>query len=101
MHRLAPAGDAPALLSPRAAFFEVAELPEVVDFVEGADLDEPCYWECQFPELIIALFVLVYEPPTPSMTSLRAARPFCQCVSHSRRLPGCSVYDRSSKTPPS
>lgn len=30
-------------------------------------------------------------PPTPSMTSLLAARPFCQCVSHSRRLPGCSV----------
>jgi len=35
------------------------------------------------------------------MTSLRAARPFCQCVSHSSRLPGLSVYDLSSNTPPS
>ena len=35
------------------------------------------------------------------MTSLLAARPFCQCVSHSSKLPGCRVYERSSKTPPS
>ena len=41
------------------------------------------------------------QAPTPSMTSLRAFRPFLQCVSHSRRLPGCSVYERSSNKPPS
>lgn len=41
MDGLAPAGDGPRLLATSTALFEVAELPEVVDFVEGADLDEP------------------------------------------------------------
>lgn len=43
----------------------------------------------------------MHVPPTPSITSRLAARPFCQCVSHSSKLPGCRVYDLSSKTPPS
>lgn len=41
------------------------------------------------------------QAPTPSMTSLLARSPVRQWVSHSRRLPGCRVYERSSKTPPS
>jgi hypothetical protein len=40
------------------------------------------------------------QAPTPSMTSRRAFRPLRQCVSHSKRFPGCRVYDLSSKRPP-
>lgn len=39
--------------------------------------------------------------PTPSITSRRALNPRRQCVSHSNKLPGCKVYERSSKSPPS
>lgn len=41
MNRLAPAGDTPALLATCTALFEIGKLPQVVDFVEGANLDEP------------------------------------------------------------
>ena len=46
MDRLAPAGYAPALLAAGAAFFEVGELPEVVDDIEVADLNKPCADAC-------------------------------------------------------
>lgn len=40
------------------------------------------------------------QAPTPSITSRRAVNPRRQCVSHSNKFPGCSVYDRSSNSPP-
>lgn len=49
-------------------------------------------WTNQAATLVSSYFTTssecLYIPPTPSMTSRRAARPFCQCVSHSSRLPG-------------
>lgn len=53
MDRLAPAWDAPALLATSAALFEVSELPEVVDFVECADLHEP---SCMHVSILPATF---------------------------------------------
>lgn len=41
VHRLAPARHTPALLSARTSFFEIGELPQVVDGVEVSDLHEP------------------------------------------------------------
>lgn len=41
------------------------------------------------------------QAPTPSMTSRLAFKPRRQCVSHSSKLPGCSVYERNSNKPPS
>jgi len=100
VHSLAPARHTPALLPASSALFKVGKLPQVVDRVEISDLNEP---SSDAYEFVLALgsrhsSLAVYSP---SITSLRAARPFCQCVSHSSKLPGCSVYERSSKTPPS
>jgi hypothetical protein len=41
VYRFTPAGHAPALLSTRASFLKVGELPEVMDGIEVSNLHEP------------------------------------------------------------